>query len=771
MRIAAVESMILTSEFSDLCLEVDGRTGAPRRIWEAAFPSDAIDLTCVVRIVTQGTEHRGPTGGLEYRDTLDVELSDASLAVLSQSSRLTSRTCEIAVETTLPAHWSANWRYEFRERTPRLSISLDVRAESDDTVARNVHIDIGAVIADPGAWRVHSPGNQLRTNLPLQMLSHRTAVSPAGGLKGSAGLVALDRIDRDLMCLLWPLSKTEIGDIYIQRNDVGIAVEWQTDVAGRPGARGTLSCSTFHLDLLHQSFKSYLPVVPAALSRMGITSPGAIPSWAAEANIFEVQVGFSIFDGGYQYSPYPQAKDLLDDLGRIQDLGYNTLQIMPRQPYPSYNVHNFDDVTTSYGDESTIVELVRQCHDRGMKVIFDILLHGVLDRESIREAIAAIRTGPYADRLHEDNLETYSLDVSEDESYLIAWSRHILDFEEFWMAGSPEHHPLIDEHPEWFCRNSDGEITGIYTKAFDVAHPGWQRYFIDSALGLVKRLDIDGFRFDAPTYNYFSNWAPRTRENAAVSTMGCLALFDQLRVELNELKPDALLYTEPSGVLHRQAMDLNYNYDEHWLIGAVMTGGSGNSEWVSNARELGQWLAERDATLPLGSVTAHHIDSHDTFWWPLPGKKWRREQFGSAATEAWMSVFALSGGPYMTFVGGEISIEAWVRTVSSVRTNSPWFVRGISDYDSVRCADDSVYAVIRRNEVGAGLLLVNLSDREISANCVVPLDQIDSASNEATTSSVIGDPAQIWTRHEDGWKSTLSMTPFQTAVLSLSVLK
>lgn len=767
MRSDGNDPIILTSEFSDLCLEIDSRTGAPRRIWEEAFPDDALDLTCVVTIVTGGTEHRGATGGIEYRDTLDAGLSADSVIAVSQWSGLAARTFDIAVERTIPANWSAEWHYEFREQTPRLAISLEVHAERDNLVVRNSHINIAAVVSDPEAWRVHSPGNQLRTNLPLSLLAHRTAVSPAGGLRGSVGLVALDRIDRDLVCVLWPLSKTEIGDIFMQANGTGITVEWQTDVAGHLGRGGTLSCSTFHLDLHQASFKSYLAGVPAALARMGITSPGEAPRWIEEANIFEVQIGFSVFDGGFQYSPYPQAQDLLDDLGRIQDLGYNTLQIMPRQPYPSYNVHDFEDVTTSYGDADTIVELVRQCHDRGMKVIVDILLHGVLDRESIREAVAAIRTGPFAERLHEDNLDTFSLEVSEDESYLIAWSRHILDFEDFWTAGSPERHPLIDQHPEWFCRNSAGEITGIYTKAFDIAHPGWQRFFIDSALGLVKRLDIDGFRFDAPTYNYFSNWAPRTRENAAVSTMGCLALFDQLRVELKELKPDAMLYTEPSGVLHRQAMDLNYNYDEHWLIGAVMTAGSGNSEWVRNARELGEWLAERDATLPLGSVTAHHIDSHDTYWWPLPGKKWRREQFGPAATEAWMSVFALSGGPYMTFVGGESAIEDWVRTVSSVRRKCPWFARGLSDYESVRSAADSVYALVRRNSQGSGLLLVNLSDQAISADCIIALDQIDSMETRVTTPSQLGDRGQIWARREEGWTTTLILAAFQTEVLSL----
>lgn len=767
MNVVSTNSVILTSEYSDLCLELDPKTGAPLRLWNASEADSQISFDCEVVVITGGTEHRGPTGGLEYRSTATVSLVGPA-EPMRVRAELKGRVFEVPVSTSDPAAWTGCWRYEFREQSPRLAVSLEFRATDSGTIARNIHINLDAALTDREVWRVHSPGNQLRTKLPLSDLTHPVAVSPAGGLKGSIGLVALDRVDMPLTCVLWPLSTTEIGDIYLAPTESGASVQWQTDVAGQPGDGGVLTCSTFYLDLVQESFPTYLSEVPDALARMGITSPNAVPAWAAESNIFEVQIGFSVFDRGFQYSPYPKAEDLLADLDRIGSLGYNTLQIMPRQPYPSYNVHDFDDITTSYGDEGVIRTLVAACHSRGMKVIVDILLHGVLDRESVRQAIDAIRSGPYADRLDEDQLDNFSLDVSEDESYLIAWSRHLIDFEQYWIEGSPDHHPLIDQHPEWFCRDSDGNVIGIYTKAFDVAHPGWQRYFIDSALSLVRRLDIDGFRFDAPTYNYFSNWAERTRENAAVSTMGCLALFEQLRVELKAVKPDALLYTEPSGVLHRQAMDLNYNYDEHWLIGAVMTNGAGNSQWVRNARELGQWWEEKVASLPIGSSTAHHIDSHDTFWWPLPGRKWRREQFGAAATAAWMSVFALSGGPYMTFVGGEILIEDQVRAVNRVRKEHPEFVTGVSDYGAISCSDDRVYAVIRRGASASGLLLVNLCPDEVTVLCSVPDRAIESSASTVTTRSLVGGPGVTWTKHETGWTTTITLAAFQPCILTLT---
>ena len=97
-------------------------------------------------------------------------------------------------------------------------------------------------------------------------------------------------------------------------------------------------------------------------------------------------------------------------------------------------------------------------------------------------------------------------------------------------------------------------------------------------------------------------------------------------------------------------------------------------------------------------MIAHHIDSHDTFWWPLPGHKWRREQLGLAATRALLAVFALSGGAYMTFVGGEVGLEDAVRLVHRLRARWPALERGEADYAAVSVDEETVYAVARRHD-------------------------------------------------------------------------
>jgi hypothetical protein len=213
-------------------------------------------------------------------------------------------------------------------------------------------------------------------------------------------------------------------------------------------------------------------------------------------------------------------------------------------------------------------------------------------------------------------------------------------------------------------------------------------------------------------------------------------------------------------------MDVNYNYDELWLIRAALEGGAGREQWVRNGRELGRWFAQRDATLPRGSLTAHHVDSHDTYWWPRPGYKWRREQYGPGATAAMMAVFALSGGPYMTFVGGEVGIEDEVRAVNRLRVEHPEFARGRSDYDAVQVDDDHVYAVLRRSTTADGLLLVNLRDQETEIRVSLPAAIV--GAGVSTTVDRLGGSDIRWRRAGATSEATVSMTPYQAIASPLS---
>ena len=220
---------------------------------------------------------------------------------------------------------------------------------------------------------------------------------------------------------------------------------------------------------------------------------------------------------------------------------------------------------------------------------------------------------------------------------------------------------------------SSGELTGIYHEAFDFANEEWQEWFCGKALGLIERFSIDGFRFDVPTYNTFANWSKTRRERASASTLGCISLFERLRrADQGQVSAGADVHRAVWRVASR-SMDMNYNYDELWLVPALYGDDPRSGRGGGSGKQLARWLEERDATLPADAWTAHHLDSHDTFWWPAPGRKWRREpgRSGVPATRALMWCLALCGGPYMMFVGGESGMEEDLRRTMTLRVSVP----------------------------------------------------------------------------------------------------
>ena len=170
------------------------------------------------------------------------------------------------------------------------------------------------------------------------------------------------------------------------------------------------------------------------------------------------------------------------------------------------------------------------------------------------------------------------------------------------------------------------------------------------------------------------------------------------------------MYTEPSGILLRRSMDLNYNYDEQWLVTAIMNPSEARPWGVKSAKGVARWIQDRDAFLPHGAMTAHHIDSHDTFWWPSWGGKWRREQIGIDNVRLLTVMFMSMPGPYMMFVGGEEGIDDVLRGVNTLKRQTPdWTARTVH-WLTDSSIPENVFGILRRSNENEVVILVNLGD-------------------------------------------------------------
>lgn len=743
-------------------VRTDERTGLPAAF--AATPTGpSVPLALEVELETGGEEVPGTMGGITYRGT---ERHRARELVPGSLEHVTSGPEETYVSESDAGEWRVRSMLTFRPEHPRVALRVAVSpiGPAEERVLRDLHVNAAFRPEDLGAWRVEVPGNTMRPGVRAAEIAEPVSVLSTSHELGSPGLVALHHAEQPLTLVAWPLSRSEQVLITLEPSEDGLRLDLQTQLAGAVQPGEWLEQGPIYLDVLERPWSEVRGEIKDWYGSLGISTPRDRPAWTSTVSIFEVMVGSAPFHGGYEYSPYPAMRELIDDLDRIAGLGFECLQLMPRHPYPSYNVHEPGDVATTYAEPAELRELVAACHERGMRLILDILLHGVIDKAAMQRAVDLVKAGPHAGRLDDPCSDPYSFERVE-----ISWARHILAFAPYWMDGSPDRHPLLDAHPEWFMRDSGGEVTGVYTNALDIANEAWQDHFVATCEAMVTDYGIDGFRLDAPLYNRFANWSEATRRHASYSSLGALRLLAKLRRRLRALSSDILLYSEPSGPLVRESLDLTYCYEERWLPSSLYDQGLAKPHgWrrVRTGKELARWCRDFDAALPEDSASAHFVDCHDTIWWRLRGDLWRREQVGLPATRALVAVFALRGGAYMTFVGGEEGIESELRLVHALRRHLPEIRHGEVDYDAVAAGDDAVYAVLRRTTDRATIVAVNTSERGLRTTVEAELDPALEVER-----SVLDAWSGEWIACEVGSDGTLLrdlyLAPYQARVMVL----
>lgn len=687
--------------------EVDNKTGLLSGLsYRTTSVARNVGFKTTLNIQSGGGERRAATGGLEYFDC-------ENQSVVTSSGEQIYGQGNDGINWRLPISIGAI-KAELIYRLDRQSAAASFAIYfpgGQEVLIRNINLEFQIKLPADN-WILNLPGNGLRKNVPISILNTEVGISPVGGLRGSSSIIHLGS-ENNGQIAIWPNNRVEIAELTLKNSgEHQIQLKIDTNFGSDLSAVSSVELEICKIDLAVPRYEDFASVFQDWLRKDGYVSPNNPPTWIDGAMIYEAQIGFSVFNEVHHYSPYPQVRDLINDLDQINKYGFTCIQLMPKQPYPSYNIHDFWDIDTSYGNKEEIKELVQKAHKLGIKVILDILLHGVLDKEIIKIAADGVRSGPFAGLVSSETGDSFNSDVKDWHNYLIAWSRHILDFEKYWYDGSPSVSPLIAQHPDWFYTNSNGQVQGVYTKAFDARNSSWQDYFISACEFLMNELKIDGFRFDAPSYNDFPNWATWARGRAGASALGCLGLFDRLRPVMKKINPQSLLYTEPSGHVFRQAMDLNYNYDEQWLVTAISEPSAQSAWGVRGAKDLATWVQERDRFLPNGSLTAHHIDSHDTFWWPSWGKKWRREQFDITKVKLLTLIFGSLPGPFMMFSGGEIGIEQLLPKLAKVKRSKIWLTGEINWWTAAN-DPDGLFAISRTLDKEVSASLVNFTDKEL----------------------------------------------------------
>lgn len=356
-----------------------------------------------------------------------------------------------------------------------------------------------------------------------------------------------------------------------------------------------------------------------AISGYDFDSP---PDWLYDAQIYEIYVRAFADSDGDGVGDFP---GLLGKLDYLEDLGVNTLWLMPvfesADHLHGYHTMNYRRVERDYGNNRDLEALIRGAHQRGMRVILDLVINHVSRHHPRFQAALDPRS-----RFHD----------------------HFI-----WFVNHQPADPLIERYG--FGRELGGARLTVQSGWADIpdvnlSDPvarewafGVARYWMDPDGDGNFEDGVDGFRLDHVTGPDHRVWR-------------------NLRYELKSIRPDLLLLAEVFrdfdnggqgyGIkdYYRGEFDLAFTFPFYWEAQAVF-----KDAQPVDQRLDGLMTAIADRFRP-GDVMCFFIENHDVPWYSTVFLDWGRIEGKLKAACALMQT--LPNSPQLLY-GQELGTESW----------------------------------------------------------------------------------------------------------------
>ncbi|MGH8501439.1 MAG: maltose alpha-D-glucosyltransferase [Gammaproteobacteria bacterium] len=123
-------------------------------------------------------------------------------------------------------------------------------------------------------------------------------------------------------------------------------------------------------------------------------APAADPLWYKDAIIYELHVKAFYDSNGDGIGDF---RGLTEKLDYLQELGVNTLWLLPFYPSPlrddGYDISDYRSVHPDYGTRKDFRTFVREAHRRGLRVITELVINHTSDQHPWFQAARAARAG------------------------------------------------------------------------------------------------------------------------------------------------------------------------------------------------------------------------------------------------------------------------------------------------------------------------------------------------------------------------------------------
>lgn len=386
-----------------------------------------------------------------------------------------------------------------------------------------------------------------------------------------------------------------------------------------------------------------------------ITSPlngQTFPAWIRQSNIYEVNVR--------QYSPEGTFTEFAKSLPRLKAMGVDILWFMPIQPISKvdrkgvlgsyYAVADYQAVNPEFGTMEDWQALVKQAHSMGFKIIID-------------------------------------------------WVANHTGADNHWLT----------THPDFYVRDKSGvpQIAFDWADTRDLNFDNRElRDSMTAAMAYwIKEGKVDGFRCDV------AGEVPADFWKTAIT-------------KLRTLKPDLFMLAEADqGWLHEVGFNETYAWDMFATMKRVASG-------QAPALALDSVLAKEEANFPKGAIKLYFTSNHDE-------NSWNKSDYGTfpGAKHAPFAVFSqtMKNSLPLIYSGQEVPVLdsisffyknpiAWnkyeradfYRTLLELRKKNKALAVDANFTKLSTTADDKVYAYLRERDGQKVLVLLNLSDKDVS---------------------------------------------------------
>jgi len=368
------------------------------------------------------------------------------------------------------------------------------------------------------------------------------------------------------------------------------------------------------------------------------------PWWSGNQTIYELNVR--------QFSQSGNFSSVEQRLPAIRDLGVGIIWLMPVQPIGGknrkgtlgspYSVKDYYAVNPEFGTMEDFKKLVNRIHELGMFVIIDWVANHT------------------------------------------AWDN-----------------PLVEQHPDWYTRDAEGNIIPPVADWSDVAdlnydNPEVGNYMTEAMKFWVKETDIDGFRCDV------AEWVP-------------VEFWDNLRVELQKIKPVFMLAEGEKPDLHFRAFDASYSWKLFYTFLDVQKG-------KRPATAIDSILMVDKFSYPMTAMRMRFTSNHDENAWRGSDKEMYGEGFKAFALLA----ATLPGIPMM-YNGQEAGLDKRLQFFEKdpiewrINDLRIFYTKMFNLYKNKSAlnrgrmikistdSDDKVYCFARKDASGKVLILVNFS--------------------------------------------------------------